>query len=62
MILPTVCLCTIHMPSANKGAIDLLDLQLEVAVSHHVAAGIELRTSGRATRALNHSAISQPHI
>jgi len=37
------------MPSTNKGALDLLDLQLEMAVSHDVAAGTEPGSSGRAS-------------
>ena len=53
-VLPTECLCTIHMPSTNKLLKGMLDL-LELFVNYHV--GPESASFARAVSAFKHGAI-----
>lgn len=52
-----VCMCTTCMPSAHrhqKKALGSLELELQVAMSHYVMLGLELRSSAKATSSLNY--------
>lgn len=52
-----VCLCIFCTPGIHRGqkrALDPLELEFYIFVSHEVKQGIEPESSGRATSVLNH--------
>lgn len=53
-----MCTTCMQVPVETKRALDALELESQAAVTHHVGAGCELRSSARATCALNQKAIS----